>query len=111
VPNWRRLYRSGRAPKPLKIGARKNGWRLSALIEFLAEKSRQAATETAAESDAPPMLEAYAKKVIRPRSTAKRRQAMLESDAPEAYAEQAVSRPARSTCERARAKAEPRRGA
>jgi predicted DNA-binding transcriptional regulator AlpA len=49
VADLRRLYRSRRVPPPIKIGARQYGWRLSALIDFVDQKARQAATETAAE--------------------------------------------------------------
>ena len=35
VPHWRRLYRCGQAPKPIKIGSRKLGWRIGDLIRWL----------------------------------------------------------------------------
>jgi predicted DNA-binding transcriptional regulator AlpA len=49
VAHLRRLYRTRRVPPPIKIGARQYGWRLAELIDFVAEKSRQAATEAVAE--------------------------------------------------------------
>jgi predicted DNA-binding transcriptional regulator AlpA len=36
VPHFRRLYRAGKAPKPLLIGDRKYGWRAGDLLEWLA---------------------------------------------------------------------------
>ena len=36
VPHFRRLYRCGKAPKPLLIGDRKYGWRAGDLIQWLA---------------------------------------------------------------------------
>lgn len=35
VPHWRRLYRSGRAPPPIRLSARKLGWRTGDLINWL----------------------------------------------------------------------------
>jgi predicted DNA-binding transcriptional regulator AlpA len=32
LPHWRRLYRTGRVPGPLKIGERKLGWRAGDLL-------------------------------------------------------------------------------
>jgi predicted DNA-binding transcriptional regulator AlpA len=43
IPHLRRLSREGRVPAPIKIGLRKNGWRLGGLIDFVAAKSGQAA--------------------------------------------------------------------
>jgi prophage regulatory protein len=40
IPHFRRMYRSGQVPSPIKIGTRKLGWKLSALIAFLAEKAK-----------------------------------------------------------------------
>jgi predicted DNA-binding transcriptional regulator AlpA len=39
VPHWRRLCRAGKAPPPIKIGERKNGWRLGVLDDALAERA------------------------------------------------------------------------
>jgi predicted DNA-binding transcriptional regulator AlpA len=38
LPHWRRLYRAGRVPKPIKIGDRKYGWRLRTLKEHNTRK-------------------------------------------------------------------------
>ena len=35
VPHWRRMYRDGKVPRPIKIGERKLGWRLGTLIDGL----------------------------------------------------------------------------
>jgi predicted DNA-binding transcriptional regulator AlpA len=35
VPHWRRLYRSGRAPPPIRLSTRKLGWRAGDLIIWL----------------------------------------------------------------------------
>jgi prophage regulatory protein len=35
VPHWRRLYRSGKVPKPVRLSARKYGWRLGDLLDFI----------------------------------------------------------------------------
>ena len=35
VPHWRRLYRNGIAPAPLRIGARKLGWRADDLMAWI----------------------------------------------------------------------------
>jgi predicted DNA-binding transcriptional regulator AlpA len=43
LPHWRRLYRSGKVPKPMRIGDRKLGWQLGALIDALAVRSGKAA--------------------------------------------------------------------
>jgi len=39
IPHLRRLYRAHKVPPPIKIGERKYGWRLGALIDFVATKS------------------------------------------------------------------------
>ena len=41
LPHWRRMYRSGTAPKPILIGERKYGWRLGDLIDWLDAKASQ----------------------------------------------------------------------
>jgi prophage regulatory protein len=43
IPHWRRMYRTGDAPKPLKLGARKLGWRIGDLVDWLASRAREAA--------------------------------------------------------------------
>jgi predicted DNA-binding transcriptional regulator AlpA len=35
VPHWRRLYRSGKVPKPVQLSTRKLGWRAGDLIDWL----------------------------------------------------------------------------
>jgi predicted DNA-binding transcriptional regulator AlpA len=35
VPHWRRLYRGGSAPKPVRLSTRKYGWRLGDLIDWI----------------------------------------------------------------------------
>ena len=39
LPHWRRLYRAGKVPRPIKIGERKLGWRVGALADGLAERA------------------------------------------------------------------------
>ena len=39
LPHWRRLYRAGKAPPPIKVGERKKGWRLHVLDDALAERA------------------------------------------------------------------------
>lgn len=40
VPHWRRMYRKGLVPAPLKLGTRKLGWRVGDLIEWLEGRAR-----------------------------------------------------------------------
>ena len=35
LPHWRRLYRTGKVPHPIKVGERKLGWRVGALADAL----------------------------------------------------------------------------
>jgi predicted DNA-binding transcriptional regulator AlpA len=35
VPHWRRLYRTGKVPRPVRLSLRKYGWRLGDLIDFI----------------------------------------------------------------------------
>lgn len=44
VPHWRRLYRAGKVPQPLKVGERKLGWRIGVLADALAARDAQTAT-------------------------------------------------------------------
>lgn len=37
--HFRRLYRAGKAPSPLRIGERKCGWQVGALKDWIASKS------------------------------------------------------------------------
>jgi predicted DNA-binding transcriptional regulator AlpA len=39
VPHWRRLYRTGKVPKPVRLSARKYGWRLGDLIDFIDKRA------------------------------------------------------------------------
>lgn len=39
LPHWRRLYRAGKVPRPVKLGGRKLGWRQGALIAFNAQRT------------------------------------------------------------------------
>jgi predicted DNA-binding transcriptional regulator AlpA len=39
IPHFRRLYRARKVPRPIKIGERKYGWRLGALIDFVTAKA------------------------------------------------------------------------
>ena len=43
VVHFRRMYRAGKVPPPVKIGERKYGWRLRTLIEFVSSKMEAAA--------------------------------------------------------------------
>jgi predicted DNA-binding transcriptional regulator AlpA len=43
IPHLRRLYRAKMIPTPIRVGARKYGWRLGALIDFVASKTAEAA--------------------------------------------------------------------
>ena len=33
LPHWRRLYRTGKVPQPIRVGERKLGWRVGALAD------------------------------------------------------------------------------
>jgi predicted DNA-binding transcriptional regulator AlpA len=39
--HWRRLYRAGKVPSPIRIGDRKYGWRIGDLIDGLDERTRE----------------------------------------------------------------------
>lgn len=39
VSHWRRLYRAGLIPAPVKLGTRKLGWRLGDLVDWLDERT------------------------------------------------------------------------
>jgi predicted DNA-binding transcriptional regulator AlpA len=47
VSQWRTLVREGRAPKPIALSARRNGWKAGTLIQWLNSKT-EAGTATAA---------------------------------------------------------------
>jgi predicted DNA-binding transcriptional regulator AlpA len=42
LDHWRRLYRAGSVPRPLKVGLRKVGWRRGDLLDWLAERAAKA---------------------------------------------------------------------
>lgn len=44
VPHWRRLYRAGLVPSPIRLSTRKLGWRVGDLIDFLAGRSQTPST-------------------------------------------------------------------
>jgi predicted DNA-binding transcriptional regulator AlpA len=35
VPHWRRLYRAGMVPAPVRLSTRKYGWRIGDLVEWI----------------------------------------------------------------------------
>ena len=39
VPHWREMYRDGRAPPPIRLSARRFGWKISTLLAWLDEKA------------------------------------------------------------------------
>jgi hypothetical protein len=39
LPHWRRLYRAGKVPRPIKIGERKLGWCIGPLADALAVRA------------------------------------------------------------------------
>lgn len=43
LPHFRRLYRAGKVPRPIKIGERKLGWRIGALADALEARASAAA--------------------------------------------------------------------
>lgn len=44
LPHFRRMYRAGRVPAPIKLTERKLGWRVGSLIDWLdAAPTREAA--------------------------------------------------------------------
>ncbi len=42
LAHWRRLYRTGKVPAPVKINGRKVGWPAGKLLDFLAAQVRVA---------------------------------------------------------------------
>lgn len=42
LPHWRRLYRMGKVPKPIRVGDRKLGWQFGDLIDALAKRAAEA---------------------------------------------------------------------
>jgi predicted DNA-binding transcriptional regulator AlpA len=43
LPHWRRLYRAGRVPHPIKVGERKLGWRAGDLLAAIEARLMAAA--------------------------------------------------------------------
>ena len=43
LPHWRRLYRAGKVPRPIKIGDRKLGWSVGTLADALSKRGDAAA--------------------------------------------------------------------
>ena len=43
IANWRRLRRLGQAPAAIRIGARKQGYRVGDLLDWIASRSQQKA--------------------------------------------------------------------
>ncbi|MEF2548995.1 hypothetical protein VQ045_17690 [Aurantimonas sp. E1-2-R+4] len=44
LPHWRRLYRAGKAPAPIRLSERKLGWRVGDLLNWMsAAEKREAA--------------------------------------------------------------------
>jgi predicted DNA-binding transcriptional regulator AlpA len=39
IPHWRRLYRTGKVPRPVRLSARKYGWRLGDLADFIDQRA------------------------------------------------------------------------
>ena len=42
LPHWRRMYCAGKVPPPIRIGERKLGWRIGALVDALKARERAA---------------------------------------------------------------------
>jgi predicted DNA-binding transcriptional regulator AlpA len=43
IPHFRRLYRSGIVPSPIRLSSRKLGWRVEDLITWINSRSREVA--------------------------------------------------------------------
>lgn len=41
VPHWRRLYRTNKIPKPMKLGTRKLGWRAGDLVAWIETRTSE----------------------------------------------------------------------
>jgi predicted DNA-binding transcriptional regulator AlpA len=39
VQHWREMYRDGRAPAPIRLSARRYGWKVSTILAWLDEKA------------------------------------------------------------------------
>ncbi len=44
IPHVRRLYRSGAMPAPIRLSARKLGWKIGVIIDWIDEKARAASS-------------------------------------------------------------------
>lgn len=44
IPHLRRLYRNGSVPAPMRLSARKLGWRTGDLIDWLAARQNRSAS-------------------------------------------------------------------
>ncbi len=43
VAHWRRLYRNGKVPSPMRLRTRKYGWRIGDLIDWIEARGSEAA--------------------------------------------------------------------
>jgi len=43
VPHWRRLYRAQKVPAPVRLSARKYGWRIGDLVDWIEARRTEAA--------------------------------------------------------------------
>jgi prophage regulatory protein len=43
VPHWRELYRSGQVPAPIRLSARRYGWKVSTILNWLDSKAAKVA--------------------------------------------------------------------
>ena len=43
LPHFRRLYKAGKVPAPIRIGERKLGWPMGKILDFVAAKIPEAA--------------------------------------------------------------------
>ena len=43
VPHWRRLYRAKKVPAPVRLSARKYGWRIGDLVDWIETRRTEAA--------------------------------------------------------------------
>ncbi len=43
LPHWRRLYRTGKAPAPIRLSERKLGWRIGDLLDWMSTAEKREA--------------------------------------------------------------------
>jgi predicted DNA-binding transcriptional regulator AlpA len=43
VPHWRRMYRTGAAPAPIRLSSRKLGWPAGTLVNWLSSRNKREA--------------------------------------------------------------------